>query len=576
MREQLHGIARVYHENRRGVLVASAFAVMAAVVEVVSIAMYYPVLAILTGTSIGGGVSSWLLTPLSRLLGAQPGLLALLTLLVALVATRAVCLYLARIVSNHYELLLNLRLKRTFLRRLAGSSWEFMLRAEPGSLLNVFSQYTTSTSRALFCLVESIIDAVSCLAYLAFAIYVSPFFAVFVILAGFVAGPVLRRIYWQIKALVERNIRLRNDLANKFLDYFQGLKTFKSMSLEESYLREIDRDVQCFTSNEQRSYRFQAGLNVLGEPLFAAISASFLLVAYYGFDVAIETVVIFFALLSKSYSRLNGLQMNVGKLVISSAAVRFVEDFERRAAAASEAVAGRPLAGPITTVELEDVRFAYPDGNEVFKGISVRLDVQRGLIAVAGSSGAGKSTLLDLLLGLLRPSAGTVRINGIDLQEIDLPALRARVGFVPQRPVLFSRSIWENISLREEAETDLARVEEAAMLADAHAFISRLSSGYASVMGEDGASLSLGQIQRISIARALYQRPEVLFVDEPTSALDPRAAAEVMCAIERVADSYPVFLVSHSAEARRNARVALVVEDGTVRVTTPVGAGDAQ
>ncbi len=575
MREHLRWILEVARANRRGIVIALVFAMIAAGVEVVSIAMYYPIFASLSGAPVGSGVAARFLQPLQRLLGEQPGMLVILILLVALLATRAACLYTARIVSNHYEQQMNLALKRTVLRRLAACTWEFMLGTEPGSLLNVFSQYTTSTSRALFYLVEFMIDAVSCLAYLVFAIYVSPFFALFVVGAGLVAGPLLRRIYWHIKFLVEENIRLQNGLANQFLDYFQGLKTFKSMSLEEPYLLALDRDVERFTDNERRSYRVQAGLNVLGEPLFAIIGALFLLAAHYGFQVGMETVVIFFALLSKSYSRLNSLQSNAGRLIRNAGAIRAVQDFDRQAAAAVESAAGRALVGPIRTVELQEVSFAYPDGTAVFDGVSLRLDVSHGLIAIAGSSGAGKSTLLDLLSGLLVPTSGSIRINGIDTRELDMRGLRARVGFVPQRPILFRRSIRANISLREDNDTDEPRVAEAARLADAHEFVARLANRYDTVMGEDGASLSVGQVQRLSIARALYQQPEILFFDEPTSALDPVSAGEVMRVIERIAERYPVFMITHNPDVRRQAQCLLLVDDGRLRVAEPAGADGA-
>jgi ABC-type multidrug transport system fused ATPase/permease subunit len=277
-------------------------------------------------------------------------------------------------------------------------------------------------------------------------------------------------------------------------------------------------------------------------------------------------VVIFFALLARSYSRLSSLQVNLGRLIAHVPAIRACEDFESLAAAAAEPRQGGPLEGPIRSLALEDVHFAYPDGTIVLSGVTMRLDVERGLIALVGPSGAGKSTLLDLLSALLRPTAGVYRINGIDVRELELRSLRRRIGVVPQSPILFNRSIAENISLREAGETDRARMEQVASLADAHGFISRLPAGYDTVMGADGASLSLGQIQRLSMARALYQQPEILFCDEPTSALDARSAAEVMRVIERAAESYPVVLVSHGEEARRAAQTLVVLEGGRVRL----------
>lgn len=565
-------IYEFYRHNRGGVHVALLLTVLASLVEVVSIALYYPVFALLTGTPVAEGVASRLLARAAGLVGQPPALAAVLAVLVGLVVVRAVCLYVARVVSNRYELRFQLQLKQDFLRRFAASTWAFVIQHKSGSLLNIFSQYTGDASRGLFCLLEFLIDLVACLAYVSFALFVSPALAAFIVVAGLVAGPLLRWIYRLIRSLVAERIQVQDRLADKFLDYLRGFKTFKSMGIEALYLRELGRDLSTFTDNARRSYGAQLALAQVGEPLFAVVGALFLLVAYYWFRVGMETIIIFFALLTRTYSRLSSLQVNLGRLVGHTPAIRACVEFDALARAAAEPEAGRPLTGPIATIELDHVGFVYPDGTRVFENVSLRLGVDRGLIALVGPSGAGKSTLLDLFAGLLRPTEGVFRINGIDVREIDLRALRARVGVVPQSPILFNRSVRENISLREEALTDAARVEEAARQADAHEFITRLPEGYDARMGDDGASLSVGQIQRLSIARALYQQPEIMFFDEPTSALDPASTTEVMSVIERIAERYPVFLITHSPEVRRHAQWLLFLDEGRLRVAEPAAA----
>jgi ABC-type multidrug transport system fused ATPase/permease subunit len=355
MREQLRAVWEVYTLNRTGVRLAIIAAVLAALVELAAIALYYPVFALLTGASPTGGFGGRLLGAGRVILGDQPGLVTVLAVLVALLCARAAFLYLSRVVSNHYEMEFNLRLKRRFLQRFTAAAWDFVIRTQPGPLLNIFSTYTKSASRGLFYLVELAIDVVACLGYLGFALFTSPALAIFVALAALVVAPLLRAIYWRIKRLVERNIELQNVLSHQFLEYVRGFKTFKGMSLERFYLRQLDRDLVAFTHNERASYRVQAALQAAGEPLFASVGALFLLGAHYWFAVGLETVVIFLVLLTRMYGRLNELQLNLGKLVRNAPEVRTCERFETAAVEAAEPAGGRTLEGRIASLELDDV-----------------------------------------------------------------------------------------------------------------------------------------------------------------------------------------------------------------------------
>jgi len=212
-------------------------------------------------------------------------------------------------------------------------------------------------------------------------------------------------------------------------------------------------------------------------------------------------------------------------------------------------------------VEFENVDFRYAaDGPLVLNGMSFTLNAGQ-VVGVVGRSGSGKSTLTRLIQGLFAPQGGIVRIDGIDIRELDLAHLRLNIGVVPQHSFLFRGSVRENIAITrpDAAFSDVVR---AARLAGATEFIERLPQTYDTLLEENAANLSGGQKQRLAIARALLRQPRVLIFDEATSALDPESEAIIQSNLGQIAAGRTVIMVSHRLSMLVNADTILVVEDG--------------
>ncbi|QNM98298.1 peptidase domain-containing ABC transporter [Chitinimonas koreensis] len=212
-------------------------------------------------------------------------------------------------------------------------------------------------------------------------------------------------------------------------------------------------------------------------------------------------------------------------------------------------------------IDFAGVGFTYPGaGRPALE--DVKLHVQAGrTLGVVGRSGSGKSTLIRLLLGLDDPSRGLVRIDGHDVREYDISHLRAQIGVVTQRTVLFRGTVRENIAkARQWAGMD--EVVAAAKLANAHEFIEQLPRGYDTVLEEDAANLSGGQKQRLALARALLANPRILVLDEATSALDPESEAMIRQQLPQIARGRTLIQVSHRLSMLTSMDAIAVLDNG--------------
>ena len=217
-------------------------------------------------------------------------------------------------------------------------------------------------------------------------------------------------------------------------------------------------------------------------------------------------------------------------------------------------------------IRFEDVRFAYVGTEEAaISGVSFVIPKGKR-IAFVGPTGSGKSTLIDLLLGLLRPTAGRILIDGVPLSPDTMPGWRRAVGYVPQELFLLDGTIAENIAFgRDASAIDHDRVAAVAELAQARRFIEDgRADGFAARVGERGVRLSGGQRQRLALARALYGEPNVLVMDEATSALDPKTERAVVAALAAAHEQLTIVTVTHRLRTVRDYDCIHYVEDGRI------------
>jgi subfamily B ATP-binding cassette protein MsbA len=292
---------------------------------------------------------------------------------------------------------------------------------------------------------------------------------------------------------------------------------------------------------------WKGGLLVLEGQITAGELVSFLLYA-----VSVAAAITALASLYSGYQEAMGAAKRVFDLLRTESTIK-----EPRH---SEALP--PSSDPGGLV-FRDVWFRYgPDEPWVLRRLD--LDIRPGeIVALVGSSGAGKSTLAALVPRFWDPTQGVITMRGADLRRLPLIELRTAVGIVPQEPLLFADTIYENIAYgRPEASSE--EVMQAARFAHAHEFIQGLGAGYETMVGERGIRLSGGQRQRIAIARIFLKEPEILILDEATSSLDTESEALVEAALETVMEGRTTLIIAHRLKTVQRADRVLVIDDGRI------------
>jgi ATP-binding cassette, subfamily B, bacterial len=352
------------------------------------------------------------------------------------------------------------------------------------------------------------------------------------------------------------------EVSSRIQDGLTGIKTVKLSGSED---REVDR-LRAVAGSAYKDYIKRAQLSnkyVFWETMLSHLSTA--LVFGYGGYLTLENkltpgdVVMFVAYLDRLYGPIDALaslwvelQQNVASI---ARAFRLLDNGE-------EEKAGHQLKLTEGRIEFRDVHFSYTGEREVLKGVSFSL--YPGFVtALVGGSGAGKTTTMDLLMKLFEPASGAILIDGQDLRTLDPSSVRSQIGVVSTDGAVFRGTLAENIRYKNPAATD-DEVWEAALAAGLHSTLDRLPQGLATLVGESGIGLSVGERQRIQIARMLAAHTRIVVLDEATANLDYATEEEIRRTIDKIRHKATVIVIAHRYSMVRDADWVIVLEEGEV------------
>jgi ABC-type multidrug transport system fused ATPase/permease subunit len=436
---------------------------------------------------------------------------------------------------------------------------------------NVLNEVDGLVARVILPCLRLVSSSILVLAILGFLMLVDPLVT---LLSGGVLGLGYGLIYLRFRGRLHR---LGEDMMNAYEDRFLvaqeatgGIKDVKVLGLEATY-------VKSYSVAARKAAHSGATMGVMSElPRFVLEAITFgtllglilLMLLQSGGNVT-EIVPTLGVIAFSTMRLLPSLQQIYHSLVSVRGATAILDTITADMAATPVLPIPESGAQPLTletALELSNVSFAYAQAERpTLRGVDLVIPA-RTTVGIVGGTGAGKTTLVDLILGLLTPDAGVIRVDGRPVTPENLRAWQKTLGYVPQTIYLTDDTIAANIAFGvPKDEIDMAAVERASRVAALHDFVlSDLPLGYETFVGERGVRLSGGQRQRIGIARALYRDPTLLILDEATSALDNITERVVMEAVQRIRSDKTIILIAHRLSTVKSCDTIFLMDRGSL------------
>ena len=472
--------------------------------------------------------------------------------------------YMRTSITTDYER----NMRRDLYHKLLAADWSFLIKQKLGHAENEMMVGVTATTKLLSNITSSILSVTSLCAYIAVALTISVGMTLATIVAGgvvlFMFKPFLRKARRYGGVMVTIGKELAHDINESVL----GLKSIKATAREravgERMLAVLDR----FRSMRMKQVMMAAVTKASVQPLSVLIVAAAFAYAFNrpGFDLASFIVIIFliqriFLYVDRAQSTLQEINQEIP---FASSVIRFMHAFDEH----KEKRTGTEPFLFNDKIEFRDVSFWYREKDPVLSHVT--LTIRKGeTLGIIGPSGAGKTTIADLLLRLLRPTAGSVTMDAVPFDHIALTAWRERIAYVSQNFFLLNDSIANNVRFYDDS-IDEEAVQKVLEVVELTSVIAKLPQGIHTSVGEQGIELSAGQRQRIALARALAQKPDVLILDEATSSLDGESERAIHDALQKLHGSITMVIIAHRlSTVMETDRIAVVEEGGIAEVGAP-------
>jgi len=555
--------SRAFRSYRGYIALLALLSFLSGLLEGIGVNAVIPLLAIVTGAASGGSDAiSKAIESLFVLVNVDFSIKFILIFIIILFVLKTAAVLFINYIKVRISASYEQEMRTSLFQNMLGSNWQYLLDQKLGHLETILMTNIRFASEFLGQISEVIIVGIGLVIYTTIALNIDVRITLLTLAIGFFLLLVLRPLLTRTRTAAVATAAANREAAHYINESVSGMKTIKAFGTSQIIANRGDRLFKHFRDLRIRTMLLKS----IGSSLFQPISVVFVSVIFAvsyklpGFEFASLVAVVY--LIQRIFSYIQQLQGNLHNMTESIPYLEHVLAYEEETMRFQDIPSGRERFRLIENIAFDKVAFTYDNKTPVLSNLT--LSIPKGsFCGIVGPSGSGKTTLVDLLLRLFQPTSGSITIDGVPINEIAIKDWHAKVGYVSQDLFLTNDTVANNILFYDDSFSD-AELKEAAKKAHCLDFVEKLPLGFNTPVGERGVRLSVGQRQRIVLARVLIRKPEFLVLDEATSALDNESEAQVQKVIEALKGEMTVLAIAHRTSTIVNADHIFVMGDGTV------------
>lgn len=490
--------------------------------------------------------------------------------LVSVLAVMVVFFFLKGIVkyfSGVYRVMLQQDfIKRLRMKMLMGfnkMNFRSFISSDVGRIQNSMSGEVDRVARGYNMYFQTFEQSILVVVYIGFAFVVDFKFATLVT-AGGLATNIIYSLFYKLTKQASSRLTLRSNLyQGQIIQHVGNFKYLKATAYLNDYSKKLESTISEIEHVRTKIGLYGSVLQAVREPLLIIIVAIVILIQVNFLGGSISSIMVSLLFFYRALTALTSMQGNWNKFLETSGSIDNLKKFQQELNKSTEIFGKTKISKFNDVIELNKVSVSY--GNAVVLD-NLSLTIRKNdTLAFVGESGSGKTTLVNVITGLIIPDSGTMSIDGIGRKEISIQTFQKRLGYVTQEPVIFSDTIFNNITFwAEPTNENIQRFKSAVEKSSLSQFIEGLPEKESSKLGINGVNISGGQKQRISIARELYKEIDILVLDEATSALDTETERSIQESIDNLKGYYTIIVVAHRLSTVKNADRIAVMNKGCI------------